>query len=156
MSTIRVRGGARRPSPLTPLHEQDHGSRTATPAAAGRARWRQTRHTGAVIPRSWQRPCQGVSYNARVTVYDGSAKFLMPDGQQLVVTVHAGLRGGRWAGSLVLPNTERRLEQGDVCQLAGGPLGELRVVITAQFGHRHYAFIGLITPAPWERLEPPV
>lgn len=99
---------------------------------------------------------RSVSYNACVAVYDGSAKVLMPDGQQLVVTVHASLRGGRWAGSLVLPNTERRLEQGDVCRLAGRLLGELRVVITEQFGQRRYAFVGLITPAPWERLEPPV
>ncbi len=79
----------------------------------------------------------------------------MPDGQQLEVAVHASLRGGRWAGSLVLPDTRRHLEQGDVCQLVGGPLGELRVVITEQHGRRRYAFVGLITPAPWERLEPP-
>ncbi len=90
-----------------------------------------------------------------MTVYDGSANFLMPDGHQLEVAVRASVRGGRWTGSLVLPQTRRRLEQGDVCQLVGGPLGALRVVITEQCGRRRYAFVGLVTPAPWERLEPP-
>jgi len=79
----------------------------------------------------------------------------MPDGQQHEVVVHARLHGGRWTGSLMLPETRRRLERGDVCQLEGGPLGELRVVITEQYGRRRYAFVGLVTPAPWERLEPP-
>jgi hypothetical protein len=91
-----------------------------------------------------------------MTVYDGPADFLTPDGQHIVVSVHAGLRGERWSGSISLREVERRLEQGDVCQLSADPLGELRVIITEQRGSKRYAFVGLIKPDPWERLDPPL
>jgi hypothetical protein len=88
--------------------------------------------------------------------YDGPADFLMPDGQLLSVSVSAGQRGEQWSGSLALQDTDRRLEQGDVCRLSGPPFGgELRVIITEQRGGKRYAFVSLITPDPWERLEPP-
>jgi hypothetical protein len=90
-----------------------------------------------------------------VNIYDGPADFLMPDGEHLVVSVHAGLRGDRWSGSLALRDTERRPEQGDVCRLTAEPFGELRVIITEQRGSRRYAFVGMVTPDPWERLDPP-
>jgi hypothetical protein len=91
-----------------------------------------------------------------MTMHDGRADFLTPDGQHMVVTVHAGLRNGRWSGSLSLPDAERRLEQGDVCRISADPLGELRVIITEQRGSRRYTFIALIDPDPRERLEPPL
>ena len=90
-----------------------------------------------------------------MTVYDGPADFLTPDGEHLVVSVHAGQRGEQWSGSLALRDTERRLEQGDVCQLSGARLGELRVIITEQRGSKRYAFVSMVKPDPWERLEPP-
>jgi hypothetical protein len=88
--------------------------------------------------------------------YDGQAGFLMPDGELLTVSVNAGQRGEQWSGSLSLQDTHRRLEQGDVCRLSGDPFGgELRVIITEQRGSKRYAFVGLVTPDPWERLGPP-
>ena len=91
-----------------------------------------------------------------MATYDGPADFLTPDGQHIVVRVHAGQRGEQWSGSLSLSDAERRLEQGDVCQLSAQPMGELRVIITEQRGSRRYAFVGMIKPDPWERLEPPL
>src|SRR5215204_7384223 len=83
-------------------------------------------------------------------LFDGSADFLYPDGTYVVVTVHAGQRGGRWTGNLRLPNGDRRLEKGDVCRLTHDRFdGELRVVITEQTGSSRYSFIGLIKPDPW-------
>ena len=90
-----------------------------------------------------------------MATYDGPADFLTPDGQHIVVRVHAGQRGEQWSGSLSLSDAERRLEQGDVCQLSAKPMGELRVIITEQRGSRRYAFVGMIKPDPWERLGPP-
>lgn len=88
--------------------------------------------------------------------YDGQADFLTPDGDHLVVTVHAGQRGGRWSGSIALRETERRLERGDVCQLSAEPLGDMRVIITDPRGTRRYDFVALIDPDPFERLGPPL
>jgi hypothetical protein len=85
--------------------------------------------------------------------FDGSADFLYPDGTHTLVNVHAGQRGGRWAGTIRLPAHDRRLEQGDVCRLTHDRFeGELRIVITEQTGTARYAFIGLIKPDPWESL----
>lgn len=89
-------------------------------------------------------------------MYDGQADFLTPDGDHLVVNVHAGLRGGRWAGSIALQDSERRLERGDVCQLSSERLGEMRVIITDPRGTRRYDFVAMIEPDPHDRLEPPV
>lgn len=90
-----------------------------------------------------------------MSTYDGSADFLTPDGSLLEVSIHAGLRGDQWSGSLSLPDEERRLERGDVCRLTAEPLGELRVIITDQRGSRRYTFVSLIRPDPWARLDPP-
>ncbi|MGH2584386.1 MAG: hypothetical protein ACRDJE_05675 [Dehalococcoidia bacterium] len=85
--------------------------------------------------------------------FDGTADFLYPDGTHTVATVHAGQRGGRWAGTIRLTAGDRRLERGDVCRLTHGRFeGELRIVITEQTGTTRYAFIGLIKPDPWESL----
>jgi hypothetical protein len=90
-----------------------------------------------------------------VTLYDGPADFLLPDGAHLVVAVHAGRHGEQWSGSIALRSAERRLEQGDVCRLWAGALGDLRVIITDERGTRRYGFVSMVRPAPWERLEPP-
>ncbi|MFN8559112.1 MAG: serine hydrolase domain-containing protein [Dehalococcoidia bacterium] len=72
------------------------------------------------------------------------------------LTVHAGQRGEQWSGAVDLDGTERRLEQGDVCRLSGDAFGgEIRVIITEPRGRRRYAFVGMVTPDPWERLGPP-
>ncbi len=89
-----------------------------------------------------------------MALYDGAAQFFMPDGQALPVSVHASQRGEQWSGVLTLPESERRLERGDVCRLSGGPLGDLRVIITDERGRRRYAFISMVTPDPSERLGP--
>ncbi len=91
-----------------------------------------------------------------MAAYDGPASFLFPDGEQLGVSVHAGLRGERWSGTISLGDSDRRLEQGDVCQLTADRLGDLRVIITEQTGKKRYAFIALISPDPHERLDPPL
>jgi hypothetical protein len=86
-------------------------------------------------------------------LFDGSVDFLYPDGTHTVAGVNAGQRGGRWTGSLRLPENGRRLERGDVCRLSHHQFdGELRVVITDQTGRDRYTFIGLIKPDPWETL----
>jgi hypothetical protein len=90
-----------------------------------------------------------------MTAYDGPADFLTPDGEHMVVSVHAGQRGDQWSGTFVLSDPERRLEQGDVCQLSADRLGDLRVIITEQRGTRRYAFVSMVTPDPFERLGPP-
>lgn len=87
--------------------------------------------------------------------YHGPADFLTPDGDHLVVNVHAGQRGDQWTGSIALTDTERRLEQGDVCQLTTERMGELRVIITEQRGSKRYQFVSLVRPDPGVRLEPP-
>lgn len=85
--------------------------------------------------------------------FDGTAAFLFPDGAHETASVNASERGGRWSGSLRLPESERKLERGDVCRLTHARFdGELRIVITEQIGTRRYAFIGLIKPDPWETL----
>lgn len=85
--------------------------------------------------------------------FDGEAHFLFPDGEHLMVSVHAGQRGGRWAGTVRLGDTVRRLEQGDICRLTHARFdGEMRIVITEQVGSTRYAFISLVKPEPWERL----
>lgn len=85
--------------------------------------------------------------------FDGTADFLYPDGTHVQAAVHAGQRGGRWSGTVRVPQNERRLEQGDICRLTHARFdGELRIVITDQTGTARYAFIGLIHPDPWERL----
>ena len=85
--------------------------------------------------------------------FDGTADFLYPDSTHALVSVNAGQRGGRWTGSVRLPLSERRLEQGDVCRLTHERFeGELRIVITEQTGSARYAFIGLVKPDPWETL----
>ena len=85
--------------------------------------------------------------------YDGNADFLFPDGAHESASVNASERGGRWTGSLRLPESERKLERGDVCRLTHHRFdGELRIVITEQLGTRRYAFIGLVKPDPWETL----
>ena len=90
-----------------------------------------------------------------MATYDGPANFLTPDGQHIVVSVHAGLRGEQWSGSISWADVERRLEQGDVCRLHAERMGELRVIITEQRGTKRYAFVSMIKPDPWERLVPP-
>jgi len=93
------------------------------------------------------------SVEAGAMQFDGQVDFLYPDGTHAVVTVHAGQRGGRWTGSVRLPQNERRLERGDVCRLTHARFnGELRIVITDLTGTARYAFIGLIKPDPWETL----
>jgi hypothetical protein len=88
-----------------------------------------------------------------VALFDGSADFLYPDGAHVVAVVSAGQRGGRWTGSLRLPDHDRRLERGDVCRLSHDRFeGEMRIVITDQTGSHRYAFIGLIKPDPSESL----
>ena len=87
--------------------------------------------------------------------FDGPVDFLFPDGMHVVATVNAGQRGGRWSGSVRLPESERRLERGDVCRLNHGRFdGELRIIITEQTGKTRYAFVGLVRPDPGERLGP--
>lgn len=83
--------------------------------------------------------------------FNGSIPFLIPDGTAVPASCDAGFRGGRWAGTVSLQETERSLERGDVCQMA---LGEenLRVVITYVLGRKRYTFIALITPDPDEQL----
>lgn len=85
--------------------------------------------------------------------FDGPVDFLFPDGTHVIVGVSAGQRGGRWTGSLRLPEDDRRLTQGDICRLTHGRFdGEMRVVITEQIGSARYAFVGLVKPDPWETL----
>lgn len=85
--------------------------------------------------------------------FDGPVDFLYPDGTHIQATVHAGQRGGRWAGTVSLDALDRRLEQGDICRVTHARFdGEMRIVITDQTGSRRYAFIGLIKPDPWESL----
>lgn len=85
--------------------------------------------------------------------YDGTADFLFPDGTHVLVTVNAGQRGGRWAGTVRLPDSDRRLEQGDICRLTHDRFdGEMRIVITERTGSARYAFIGLVKPDPFETL----
>ncbi len=86
-----------------------------------------------------------------MAVFDGAAQILLPDGHLLTVSVHATRRGEQWSGVVSLQESDRRLEQGDVCHLAGGPLGDIRVIITEPRGRRRYAFISMITPDPNER-----
>jgi hypothetical protein len=90
-----------------------------------------------------------------MALYDGNADFLLPDGELVIVAVHASQRGEQWSGSITLRDTERRLERGDVCTLTAGTLGELRVIITDQRGTRRYAFVSMVRPDPRERLDPP-
>ena len=83
--------------------------------------------------------------------FNGRADFLIPDGTPVDASCDAGFRQGRWTGTVTLQNSERRVEQGDVCQLTLG--GEnLRVIITEQVGSRRYSFIALIKPDPFETL----
>ena len=85
--------------------------------------------------------------------FDGPVDFLYPDGTHTTAAVNAGERGGRWTGQIRLPEEDRRLEKGDVCRISHDRFdGEMRVVITDQTGTRRYAFIGLITPDPFETL----
>jgi hypothetical protein len=83
--------------------------------------------------------------------YSGAVDFLIPDGTPVEATADAGFRQGRWTGVVTLRNTERRIEQGDVCHIS---LGEenLRIIITDQVGTRRYSFIALIKPDPFESL----
>lgn len=90
-----------------------------------------------------------------MAIYDGPASFLTPDGQLFEATVHAGQRGEQWNGTIQLQENQRRLEQGDVCQLTAKLFGDLRIIITEQRGGRRYAFISLVRPDPGERLGPP-
>jgi hypothetical protein len=86
---------------------------------------------------------------------DGAVDFLFPDGTHVLATVNAGLRQGRWSGTVRVPESKHRLERGDVCRLNHGRFnGELRIIITDVTGTRRYAFIGLIQPDPRERLGP--
>lgn len=85
--------------------------------------------------------------------FDGQADFLYPDGTHVMASVNAGQRGGRWTGSIRLPQSERRLERGDICRVTHQRFeGEMRVVITEQTGSARYAFVGLVDPDPFERL----
>ena len=85
--------------------------------------------------------------------FDGTADFLYPDGTYALATVNAGQRGGRWTGTVRLPASERRLEQGDICRLTHQRFdGEMRIVITDQTGTARCSFLGLIKPDPWETL----
>jgi len=83
--------------------------------------------------------------------YSGAVEFLIPDGTPVAATCDAGFRQGRWTGVVSLGETDRRLERGDVCQIA---LREerLRVIITDQVGSKRYSFIALIKPDPYETL----
>lgn len=96
-----------------------------------------------------------LAYNRAMSVYDGPADFLTPDGDHLVVRVHAGQRGEQWTGSVALQHTERRLEQGDVCHLSAERLGDLRVIITEWRGTSRYAFVSMVKPDPGVHLSPP-
>ena len=88
--------------------------------------------------------------------FDGTADFLYPDGAHVLATVNAGERGGRWSGSVRLPPSERRLEQGDICRLTHERFdGEMRIVITGQTGSNRWSFVGLIKPEPWETMPLP-
>lgn len=83
--------------------------------------------------------------------FNGPVPFLIPDGTPIPASCDAGFRQGRWTGTVNLQDTERRLEQGDVCQMSLD--GEnLRVIITEQVGSRRYSFIALIKPDPFESL----
>jgi hypothetical protein len=83
--------------------------------------------------------------------YSGAVDFLIPDGTPVPASCEAGFRQGRWTGVVSLHDTERRLEQGDVCHLTLRD-ESLRVIITDQVGSRRYAFIALIKPDPHESL----
>ena len=83
--------------------------------------------------------------------YNGAVAFLIPDGTPVRAACDASFRQGRWTGVVTLQETERRVEQGDVCQLTLA--GEnLRIIITDQVGTRRYTFIALIKPDPFESL----
>jgi hypothetical protein len=85
--------------------------------------------------------------------FDGAVDFLYPDGMLVQATVNAGERGGRWTGSVRLPDSERRLERGDICRVNHARFnGEMRIIITDQTGTARYAFVALVKPDPWERL----
>jgi hypothetical protein len=83
--------------------------------------------------------------------YNGPVPFLIPDGTPVAASCDAGFRQGRWTGTVSLHETERRLEQGDVCQMTLGD-ENLRIIITDQVGSRRYSFIALIKPDPFESL----
>ncbi len=83
--------------------------------------------------------------------YNGPVPFLIPDGTPVSASCDAGFRQGRWTGTVSLHETERRLEQGDVCQMTLGD-ENLRIIITDQVGSRRYSFIALIKPDPFESL----
>jgi hypothetical protein len=83
--------------------------------------------------------------------YNGPVPFLIPDGTPVDATCEAGFRQGRWTGVVTLRNTERRVEQGDVCQMTLAD-ENLRVIITEQVATRRYSFIALIKPDPFETL----
>jgi hypothetical protein len=83
--------------------------------------------------------------------YSGPVAFLIPDGTPVAARCEAGFRQGRWTGVVSLDETQRRVEQGDVCQLTLHD-ENLRVIITDQVGTRRYAFIALIKPDPFETL----
>lgn len=83
--------------------------------------------------------------------FNGAADFLIPDGTPVPAKCDASFRQGRWSGTVSLLDTDRRVEQGDVCQLRLDE-EELRVVITEQVGSMRYAFIALVKPDPYERL----
>ena len=85
--------------------------------------------------------------------YDGVALLLLPDGTPVEISVHAGLRGRQWRGTVSLDGSSRRLELGDVCRLSATPLGEHRVIITDPRGRGRYDFVALVQPDPWERLD---
>jgi len=83
--------------------------------------------------------------------FSGTVDFMIPDGTPVPASCEAGFRQGRWTGVVSLGDTQRRVERGDVCQLALH--GEnLRIVITDQVGSKRYAFIALVKPDPFETL----
>lgn len=84
-------------------------------------------------------------------IFNGSVEFLIPDGTPMSANCDAGFRQGRWTGTISLPDTERRVERGDVCHLRLGD-EDLRVIITDQVGSKRYSFIALIKPDPYESL----
>lgn len=83
--------------------------------------------------------------------YNGPVEFLIPDGTPVEASCDASFRQGRWTGWITLRNTERRVEQGDVCQMTLDA-ENLRIIITDTAGTRRYSFIALIKPDPFESL----
>ena len=83
--------------------------------------------------------------------YNGQIDLLIPDGTPVPAGCDAGYRHGRWEGTVSLGDTERRVEQGDVCHVRLN--GEdLRIIITGQVGSKRFSFIALIKPDPYESL----